>query len=427
MPKLLEAGASRYPGRSSAAARWQETAAFAVMMALILSAGFSVIVFQSQSPYRRTFLVDLLLECGTIALAIALTYRKLNMSLAGWIAVSGSVLLIIDAAAIYSIKAAMGTLQDSPFEVVRVMAPAIAIFLAIDTGVFPRRGLAKAMVLAFTGLFLAETLHWIDKGALSINSTIIHSSINYFLACGTLLLFASIYVLFHEAYSWIWNGLALVNVALFSFHIIVSGSRTSFGVACVIALFFGVVMLTSKRKGLFLVLLATVLLGFAAAAVCYQEDVAGCVDSINRLLSLFNVVPTPTTVSGSDFVRWDLWEAAIKTILRPDGFFGGGSFDFPVGSNGKTAPAHNFILEILVSIGLPGLILFLSTTTAILVLSIRNTSGWRNIFALFLPILIFFGFGFFHPFVSTGVLANVLFWTWLGFGLKENVWKWVKQ
>lgn len=414
------------PGRFFSPARWQEIAAFVAMIALILSAAFSIFVFKSQKPYRRTFLVDLLLESGTIAIAIALTFRKLTMTRAGWFAVAGSVLLTLDAGAIYAFKAYTGHVQSSPLAVVRVIVPAIAVFLAIDTGVFPRRGLVKAMIVAFTGFFAAQTFRWIDLGADAIRATIFGSSINYFLACGTLLLFASLYALLHDAYSWGWRALAFVNVSLFTFHVIVSGSRTSFGVACAISLFFGLVLLTSRRKKLLLALFLFVFLGGGAAAVCYHFDASGSVDTINRLLSLFHAVPTPDTVSGSDFVRWDLWDSAIRAILRPDGLLGGGTFNFPIGG-GRTAPAHNFILEILVSMGLPGLILFLATTGAIVVYSVRNTAGWRNVVAVFLPVLIFFGFGFFHPFVSTGVLANVLFWTWLGFGLKENSWKWTRK
>ena len=414
------------PGRFFTPARWQEIATFAVMIALILSAAFSILVFKSQKPYRRTFLVDLLLESGTVAIAIALTFRKLNMTRAGWIAVTGSVLLTLYAGIIYAFKASTGSSLDSSLAVARVIVPAIAVFLAIDTGVFPRRGLVKAMIVAFTGFFVAQTLRWVDIGAASIGATIFGSSINYFLACGTLLLFASLYALLHESYSWVWRGLAFVNVSLFSFHVVVSGSRTSFGVACVVSLFFGLVLLTSRRKGLLLALLLFAFLGVSAAAICYHFDISGSADTINRLLSLFHAVPTPDTVSGSDFVRWDLWNTAIKSILRPRGIFGGGTYYFPIGG-GRTAPAHNFVLEILVSVGLPGLIIFLSTTGAIIVYSVRNTAGWRNIVAVFLPVLIFFGFGFFHPFVSTGVLVNILFWTWLGFGLKENSWKWTRK
>jgi hypothetical protein len=403
--------------------RVREVLGFILLFAILLFAAFSVSIAGSM-PRQRIFISDLLLETLILCVAIALLFRKLTLSKAGWWTVAGAALLIFYAAGLVAVRASTGITTTTPFMVLRVMVPAVAAFLAIDTGIVPRRGVIKAMVACTTTVMLLQASHWLELGAEGIRLTIFGSSINYFLACSSLMLFASIYTLLHASYRPGWRLLAYLNATLFTFFILIAGSRTAFGVACAIALFFSLVMLFSRRKALLLRLLLCVAAGVGLAFLCYRFDVADSVDLMNRILSMVHLVPTPDSVAGSDFVRWDLWNVVIRYILKTDGFFGGGKFLFATKAGGSQLPPHNFILELLVTIGIPGLIVFLGTVGAVLRYSLRNTRGWRNFIAVLFPSLIFFGYGFFHPFVSTGVLVNILFWCWLGIGLKHNAWKW---
>jgi len=122
-------------------------------------------------------------------------------------------------------------------------------------------------------------------------------------------------------------------------------------------------------------------------------------------------------VTESNSMRDLLWKKSVEYI-KESPFWGRTSIDVEIEMTffGKTEPVkvtqspHNFILEMWLALGLPGLILYGTIILTVLIFILRKKTGIGGKIALFTILFPLFGFSFFQPLVTCYFAISLLLW-----------------
>ncbi|MGE5552022.1 MAG: O-antigen ligase family protein [Bacteroidota bacterium] len=189
---------------------------------------------------------------------------------------------------------------------------------------------------------------------------------------------------------------------------LISGSRGGFIALILGTAFLSVFLCKKDRYRLLGLVLLAVLIStpFAVAA----KDVA------IRTISFLVPNAPDVTFASSDIFRTSIWELAWAKFLRQP-VFGVGFDDLYVADLGKSMPAHSAVLELLLGVGLFGLIVYLAIGFCFM----NRMYHWRNkplaasllasLAALAASVAI-------QPFLTTGRALNLIMGIVIGLGLR---------
>lgn len=124
-----------------------------------------------------------------------------------------------------------------------------------------------------------------------------------------------------------------------------------------------------------------------------------------------------TNAMASNSMRQLLWEKSVQHI-KDSPFWGRTSIDIEIEMMfaGATEPVkviqspHNFILEIWLALGLPGLILYGVILLTVMLSILRKQTRWSGRIMLLTILFSLFGFSFFQPLVTCYFAISFLLW-----------------
>ncbi len=189
-----------------------------------------------------------------------------------------------------------------------------------------------------------------------------------------------------------------ISIALSLVVIILSGSRTAFGIVflnVIVIAFLNQNKMRDKVKYLLIIIVGGVLLG-----ICYFY-----VPSLRGLIErAITGLQGQKVVSGD--VRILIWSQALENFKEGSFLFGSGSNMVPQ----YIRPAHNMYLEILLWGGVIGCILFGVSSIWLFAKGIKKGDYYQRFFLIVL-LITFLIVGYVQPFFSTGYTCGIIIWT----------------
>lgn len=148
-------------------------------------------------------------------------------------------------------------------------------------------------------------------------------------------------------------------------------------------------------------------------------------DSDSTIIS--NIDEQNSSVTDSNNMRLSLWEKSIYYICKSP-IFGIGSTDIDIDMyfSNLTEPVkliqspHNFILEMCIAFGLPGMFIYLFIIVISIIKVFHQKIDIYNKFNFLLSLVSILGFSFFQPLVTSYFAISILMWINYYIYLKED-------
>ena len=190
-----------------------------------------------------------------------------------------------------------------------------------------------------------------------------------------------------------------ISIILSIVVVLTSGSRSSFGLLLLISL--SMILIRQDLKDV-LKTLGIMILGVIGGLVLYRVNSALKL-IIDRVL--LAIVGGNNTVKGD--IRNIIWENAFQRFSQYNHFIGSGSN--LIQPYGYDYPAHNFLLEILLTDGYVGVCLVAIVYLYYIHKLLKNSSKLKKHFMITI-ILCFLLSAYVQPFYSTGIICQLVFW-----------------
>jgi len=220
-----------------------------------------------------------------------------------------------------------------------------------------------------------------------------------------LILIPVIYFYLRQGISIKINFIAYIGILLMIISIVFSGSRSNFIVLLFQLLFFLLFIQKNfiKKVKAILALLLIAVIGYNIVIMVNPE----LYFVIERYLFFFgNNSSKRNDILYSDIIRNNLKNQAM-VLIRENKFWGTGLARIPT----SDIPIHNFVYEILLGLGLVGLVTYMLYVFYLLKLlhkHIKYNSLIRKLYIVL--IATFFSISWVHPFMTTGKEFNFIFW-----------------
>lgn len=304
----------------------------------------------------------------------------------------------------------------------RVSFVLFVVYWLMTSGLISKRTKSVAGIAFLTGVNMLEVFWFVWNKDLRSSDVVIN--INIF-SCLALLSVPFLIRLTQEK-GWI-SWLSWVNLGIILVLIPYTGSRISFALLVVIVVCEALIWLKRVNKRVYVQLTALVLAAIVCVVAIYQNTAYPAQSSlmratgIDRIKQIENddlrfeevvVNPDPSgeaensevqliLVNKSDSIRKELWTSAIQDFLKhPLIGTGDWSYQYELRDGIKTQSPHNLILEMLLSYGLIGTVLYCVILLMMLWRLMACGSTFRKIEVIVYSV-IFAGFSFFQPtFVS---------------------------
>lgn len=241
----------------------------------------------------------------------------------------------------------------------------------------------------------------------------------------------------NKIFYWIGNIIIWINITLSAIISLLSGSRISFVLYPLVFFLSFFNNFKIRKKTILSFIVFSLLIGFFCT-LAYRRDYNGARDSINR--SFFTIVEKSSVINfmigkfklpdtipsragtnaiNSDLMRKNIQENTIKTI-KENFLFGVGNTDIKFKATfidienfylDMVQSPHNFILELLISIGIIGLAFYLYMIINIILIIIKkHKNDKKEITNFFLIIGSTYFYSFYEPLITVQLAISFIFW-----------------